>query len=120
MVRALSAGKLSSYRAGVQKSGALIHLLSPGVRAIPVGLFSSGKQGAQGSGSQLCLLAEDEGQTGSCPRSSVASAAHELSSDHKVLGVLGVLRHGEPPGALDAPGRIHTEDGRAGPDRNRS
>ena len=37
MVRALSAGKLSSYRAGVQKSGALIYILSPGVRVLPVG-----------------------------------------------------------------------------------
>ena len=31
------------------------------------------------SGSQLCLLAEDEGLKGPCPRSSVASAAHMLS-----------------------------------------
>ena len=60
MVRALSAGKLSSCRAGVQQSGALIHLLNCGVRTLPVGRLSSGKEGAQGSESQLCLLAEDE------------------------------------------------------------
>ena len=60
MVRALSAGMLSSCRAVVQKSGALIHLLSREVRALPVGPVSSGKEGAQGSESQLHLLAEDE------------------------------------------------------------
>ena len=86
---------LSSCRAGVQKSGALIHLLNPGVRTLPVGRLFSGKEGAQGSGSQLCLLVEDEGQMGPCPRSSVASVAHGLSSDHEVLGVLGILCHGE-------------------------
>lgn len=95
MVRALSAGKLSSYRASVQKSGAQIHLLSPGVRAIPVGQLSSGKEGALGSGSQLHLLAEDEGPKGPCPRTSVASVTHVLSRDHLVLGVLRVLRRGE-------------------------
>jgi hypothetical protein len=42
--------------------------------------------------SQLCLLAEDEGWKGRCARSSVASVTHVLSSDHKVLGVLGVLQ----------------------------
>ena len=102
MVRALSAGKLSSCRAGVQQSGALIHLLSSGVRTLPVGQLSSGKEGAQGSGSQLCLLAEDEGLKGPCPRSSVASVAHVLSGDQEVLGVLGVLWHGESSGALGA------------------
>jgi hypothetical protein len=51
--------------------------LIPGVRALP-GL-SSGMEGAQRSGFQLCLLAEDEGLKGPCPRSSVASAAHALS-----------------------------------------
>ena len=75
VVRAVSAGKLSSCRAGVQKSRALIHLLSPGVRALPVGQLSS----AQWSGSQLCLLAEDEGPKGPCPRSSFASVACVLS-----------------------------------------
>jgi hypothetical protein len=65
VVRALSAGKLSSCRAGVQQSGALIYLLSPGVRALLVGRLSSAKEGAQGSGSQLCLLAEDESPMGS-------------------------------------------------------
>ena len=64
MVRALFAGKLSSFREGVQQSGALIHHLSPGVIALPVGRLSSGKEGAQGSGPQLCLLIEDEGPTG--------------------------------------------------------
>ena len=82
MVKALSAGKLSSCRAGVQKSGTLTHLLSPGVRALPVGQLSSGKEGAQGFGFQLCLLAEDEGPKGPCPRSSVVSVVHVLSSDH--------------------------------------
>ena len=76
-------------QAGVQKSGALIHLLSPGVRALPVGRLSSGKEGAQGSGSDLHLVAEDEGLKGPCPRSSVASVAQVLSGDHEVLDVLG-------------------------------
>ena len=115
MVRALSAGKLSSCRAGVQKSGALIHLLSPGVRALPVGRISSDKEGAQGSGPQLLLLAEDEGLTGPCPRISVASVAHVLCSDREVLGVLGVLQCGESSEALNALGRVHAEDGGAGP-----
>ena len=78
MVRALSAGKLSSCREGAQKSGAQIHLLSPGVRALPGGWYSSGREGAQGSGSQCCLLSEDEGPKGPSPRSSVASAAHVI------------------------------------------
>ena len=43
-----------------------------------------------------------------------------LSGDHKVLGVLGVLQHGESSGVLDALGRVHTEDGGAGPDPNGS
>ena len=116
MVRALSAGKLSSCRAGVQKSGALIHLLSPGVRALPVGRLSSGKEGAQGSGSQLCLLAEDEGPKGPCPISSVASVAHMPSSAQEVLGVLEVLQSGEFSGALNTLGRVNAEDGGAGPD----
>ena len=92
MVRALSAGKLSSCRVGVQKSRSLIHFLSPGVTALTGGQLSSGKEGALGSRSQLCLLSEDEGPKGPCLRSSVASAAHVLSSDSKVLGLLGVLR----------------------------
>ena len=100
MVKALSAGKLYSCREGVQKSGALIHFLSPGIRALPGGQLSSGKEGALGSGSQLCLLAEDEGPKGPCPRSSVASAVHMLSSDPKVLGVLGGLRCGDSSGDL--------------------
>jgi hypothetical protein len=120
VVRALSAGKLSSCRAGVQKSGALVHLLSPDIRVLPVGRLSSGKEGAQGSGSQLCLLAEDEGLKGLCPRSSVTSVSHVLSGDHEVLGVLGVLQCGESSGALDALSRVHEEDGRAGPDLNGS
>ena len=120
MVRAFSVGKPSSCRAGVQKSGALTHLLSPRVRALPVGRLSSGKDGAKGSGSQLRLLAEDEGPKGPCPRSSVASVAHMLSSDREVLGVLGVLRIGESSGSLDTLGWVHVEDGGADPDRNRS
>ena len=43
-----------------------------------------------------------------------------LSSDHEVLGVLGVLQHGESSGALDALCRVHMEDGRAVPDRKES
>ena len=89
MVRALSVGKLSSCREGVQQSVALIHLLSSGVRALPVGQLSSGKEGAQGSGSQLRLLAEDEGPKGPCPRSSVASVACMLSFEDWCLRNLG-------------------------------
>jgi hypothetical protein len=111
VVRALSAGKLSSCRAGFQKFGSLIHLLIPGVRAFLVGQLSSGKEGAQGSVSQLCLLVEDEDPMGPCPRSSVASVAHMLSGDHEVLSVLGVLQYGESSGALDALGWVHGEDG---------
>ena len=43
-----------------------------------------------------------------------------LSGDQEVLGVLGVLWHGESIGALDALGWVHAEDGRAGPDLNGS
>jgi hypothetical protein len=46
---------------------------------------------------------------GPCPRSSVASDSHVLSSDHEVLGVLGVLQHGESSGALDAPSAVVTQ-----------
>ena len=45
--------------------------------------------------------------------------AHVLSGNQEVLGVLGVLWHGESSGAL-GPGRVHTEDGGAGPDLNGS
>ena len=79
MVRALSAGKLSSCREGAQKSGAQIHLLSPGVRALPGDRLSFDEEGAQGSGFQLYILAEDEGLKGPCPRSFAASATHVLS-----------------------------------------
>jgi hypothetical protein len=112
--------KLSSFRAVVPKFGALIHLLSPGVRAFSIGQLSSDKEGTQGSGSHLCLLAEDEDQIGPCPRSSVSSVAHVLSRDHKVLGVLGVLRCGEPSGALDVLGQVHAEDAGAVPDQKES
>ena len=70
------------------------------VRALFSGKLSSGKEGAQKSGSQLCLLAEDEGLKGPCPRSSVASATYVLSRDPKVLGMLGALRCGESSGDL--------------------
>ena len=43
-----------------------------------------------------------------------------LSGDQEVLGVLGVLRHGESSGALDALGQVHAEDGGAGSDLNGS
>ena len=90
------------------------------VRALSTGKLSSGREGAQRSGAQLCLLAEDEGLKGPCPRSSVASIAHVLSDDQEVLGVLGVLQCGESSGVLVALGGVHTEDGRAGPDLNGS
>jgi hypothetical protein len=48
-------------------------LLSPEVRALLVGKLSSGGEGAQRFEDQLCLLAEDEGLKGPCPRSPVAS-----------------------------------------------
>jgi hypothetical protein len=47
-------------------------------QTLPGGRLSSGGEGAQRSGSQLCLLAEDEGPKGACPRSFVASAACTL------------------------------------------
>ena len=43
-----------------------------------------------------------------------------LSGDHKVLGVLGFLQHGESSGALEALSRVHAEDGRASYDLNGS
>jgi hypothetical protein len=43
-----------------------------------------------------------------------------LSGYQEVLGVLGVLWHGESIGALDALGWVHAEDGRADPDLNGS
>ena len=43
-----------------------------------------------------------------------------LSGDQEVLGVLGVLWHGESSGALDSLSRVHAEDGGAGPDLNGS
>jgi hypothetical protein len=49
------------------------------VRALPRGWLSSGREGSKGSVSQLCLLSEDKGPKGPCPRSSVASEAHVLS-----------------------------------------
>jgi hypothetical protein len=82
VVRVLSAGKLASCREFAQKSGAQIHLLSPGVKALPVGLLSSVREGVQGSGSQLCLLAADEVRKRPYPRSSVASDAHVPSCIH--------------------------------------
>ena len=57
---------------------------------------------------------------GPCPRSSVASVAHVLSSDHEVLGVLGVLGCGESSGALGTLSRVHMEDSGAGPYQNES
>ena len=120
VVRVLSAGKLSSCRAGVQKCGALIHILTSGVRVIHVGQLSSGKEYAQGSGSQLSLLAEDQGPMGPWPRCSVASIAHMLSGDHKVLGMLEVLLCGASSIAQDVLGPVYAEDGRAAPDLNGS
>jgi hypothetical protein len=43
-----------------------------------------------------------------------------LSGDQEVLGGLGFLRCGEFSGVLDALGRVHAEDGRAGHDLNGS
>jgi hypothetical protein len=48
-------------------------------RAYSAAKLSSCREGAQRSESQLCLLAEDEGPKGPCPRSSVASVACVLS-----------------------------------------
>ena len=75
VVRALSAGKLSSCREGAQKSGSQIYLLSPRVRALPGGQLSFSREGVHRFKDQLCLLAEDEGPKGPCPRTSVASVA---------------------------------------------
>jgi hypothetical protein len=61
------------------------------------------------------ILAEDEGQKEPCPRNSVASVAQVLSSDHEVLGVLGVLWSEESSGVLGTLRRVHAEDGRSGP-----
>jgi hypothetical protein len=121
VVRGLSASKLSSFRAGVQQSGALILLLSSGVRTLPVGWLSSDKECVQESGSQLHLLAEDEGPIGPWPRSSVVSITHMLSGDQEVLVVPKSWGpEGESTGALDALGRVHAEDGGAVPDLNGS
>ena len=43
-----------------------------------------------------------------------------LSGDQEVLAVLGVLWCGESSCAIDTLGRVHAEDGRAGPDLNGS
>ena len=120
MVRALSAGKLSYSRESVQNSGALIHFLSPGVRALPRGPLSSGSEGALGSESHLCLLVEDKGPKGPCPRSFVASAAHVITRNPKVLGVIGGLWHGESSGDLGELHWVHREDARAGPIQDES
>ena len=65
----------------------------------------------------VCVSAlPPEGLKGPCPRSSIASVAYVLSSDHEVLGVPGFLRSGESSGALYALGLVHAEDRRAGPD----
>ena len=48
------------------------------VRALSAGKLSSDGEGAQRSGAQLCLLGEDEGQRDPFPRSYVASAVHAL------------------------------------------
>ena len=110
--------KVSSCRAGVQKSRAQIHLLSPRVRALPVGRLSSGKEGAQGSGSRVCLLAEDEGLKGPRPRNSLTFVTHVLSSDHTFLGVVGVLWCGESSGDLGILCQVHKEDVGADTDWN--
>jgi hypothetical protein len=51
----------------------------PVVRALSAGNLSSGREDTQRSGAQLCLLAEDEGPKCPCPRTSVASVAHLFS-----------------------------------------
>ena len=86
------------------------------VRVLSSGKLSSCREGAQRSGAQLCLLAEDEGPKGPCPRSSVASVAHMSSSAQEVLSVLEILQSGEFSGALNTLGRVNAEDGGAGPD----
>jgi hypothetical protein len=54
---------------------------------------------------------------GPCLRSYVASVAHVLSSNHEVLGVLGVLLCGESSGDLGVLRQVQMEDGGAGPIR---
>jgi hypothetical protein len=49
------------------------------VRVLSARKLSSCREDAQISQSQLCLLSEDEGPKGPCPRSSGASVAHVLS-----------------------------------------
>ena len=43
---------------------------------------------------------------GPSPRCSVTSIIHLLPGDQEVLGVIGVLTHGESSGALDALSRF--------------
>jgi hypothetical protein len=83
VVRALSAGKLSSFRECVQKSGAQIHLLSPGFRALSGGWLSSGVEGTQGSEYQLCLLAKNEG-----PKGTLSKKLCCFCCSHAVLCIL--------------------------------
>ena len=110
----------ASLLASVSAPGSPTLSKVPVVRALSAGKLSSPREGAQRSGAQIHLLAEDEGPKGPCPRSSVASITHVLSGDKEVLDVLGVLWRGESSGALDALGWVHTEDGRAGPYLNGS
>jgi hypothetical protein len=49
------------------------------VRALSTGKLSHCREDAQRSGDQPCLMAEDGGPKGPCPRSSVVSMAHVLS-----------------------------------------
>ena len=59
------------------------------VSALSLGKLSSCRAGAQRSGAQLCLLAEDGGLKGPCPKSSVASAVRVLSCVDWSLRELG-------------------------------
>jgi hypothetical protein len=58
------------------------------------------------AGAQLCLLAEDEGPKGPCPRSSVATAAHVLSCEDWSLrdpGYKMAIPGSEPSLEADSP-----------------
>ena len=69
----------ASLLASVSAPGSPTLSKVPVVRALSAGKLSSPREGAQRSGAQIHLLAEDEGPKGPCPRSSVASVAHALS-----------------------------------------
>ena len=133
----------ASLLASVSAPGSPTLSKVPVVRALSAGKLSSPREGAQRSGAQIHLLAEDEGPKGPCPRSSVASVAHALSwadwslrdsgykmtllpdsqcqrplwrpsllSDPKILGVLGGLLNGESSGDRGTVCRVQAQGGK--------